>query len=202
MRGKRLIARDADGERRRRCPSSDARSRDARQARRAPLPTRPTSPRGPCRRPCALLALDVLARDARRRHRHGEVVVALDRLRGQVGKRLELRHQRLDRRLAIVVRPPPRRVVIAPLAQAARRRAQPLDRAVVCCRRRTATSPAGAAIDARPPADARAARAATTKTPRRTADRPACRSGPRTPDRRAPRPAARAADRRRRYGWC
>ena len=30
----------------------------------------------------------------------GELVVALDRLGGQVGKRLELRHQRLDRRLA------------------------------------------------------------------------------------------------------
>ena len=80
----------------------------------------------------SLLALDVGARGARLSEGHGQAVVSFDRFTDQIGKRLEARDVRLDRRGALVRRAPPRCRVIAPLAQVAGGGAQTLDRSVFC----------------------------------------------------------------------
>ena len=131
VRGERLIARHTNREG---CPGSllpdIGEVAVLRQPHEARLPAIPDS-LGHHVADHAALALDVAAGDARRSERHREVVVTLDRLGDQVGERLQLGVQDLDRVLAIVDWPLPRRGVVAPFAQAARRGAQPLDRAVL-----------------------------------------------------------------------
>ena len=79
----------------------------------------------------ALLPLEVLVGGAGRGDGCRELVVALDRLGGQIGERFQPRAERLDGGFAVVIGTPPWRVVIAPLTQSARRHAQPLDRAII-----------------------------------------------------------------------
>ena len=140
VRGQRLIAGHADRERGRRSPSSDcAKSRSSASATSAAsqpshIPSGTMSPTIRFWRSISALVVARL-RERLRETRSSRLIG----LRDQIGERLQLRHERLDRRLAIVRWPAPRRRVVAPLAQAARRRRAAARSVRPRCRRQTAT---------------------------------------------------------------